>query len=524
MTAISLLCTLFNHPSLVDGYGIALVKTALLVVPVNTIASWQNEFSKWTTSLRPIMIYALHSTPANHRESAVSQWCQRGGVMLLSKDSFPRYSKAHPSLQIPGPDILVLDEAHLMLANRNNVIYKALSNIQTKRRLLLTGSPFQNNALEYYRMIHYMRPGVLDTSETLFEREFARPINSGMPSDATPAEKLECNLKSKQLKNILAPYVHRKDSTVLQETLPPMQQVILHVRQTKLQSNLYKALKRFEERKGITSYLTRYQLAKPIHNHPACLLMKASQAAEEDSDDSDTKEKRMWFDKKVQKIGEDKMKAVEKGNKVVMLLHILTHSDLIGDKVVVFANCIKTLDFLEEALQLCSWTDHASTLAAAFPGTQIGGWKKGREYLRIDGSDTSDQRGSLIKKFNQNEGRLSERAKCFLISAKAGGIGITLTAANRVVCFDTHFNPTIMNQAVCRVYRYGQEKSVFVYRFLTEGTVSLLSLLRVFLVVILNAHALYLKYVSFLQIFEYGRARKKYTNALSIKLGCHFEF
>ena len=115
----------------------------------------------------------------------------------------------------------------------------------------------------------------------------AQPINNGMPSDASPAAMLECQLKSCQLKKILDPFVHRKDSSVLRETLPPMQQVVLHVRQTKAQSNLYKALKRFERRKGITSYLTRYHLSRPIHNHPACLLMKPSESASEDSEDSD---------------------------------------------------------------------------------------------------------------------------------------------------------------------------------------------------------------------------------------------
>ena len=251
-----------------------------------------------------------------------------------------------------------------------------------------------------------------------------------MPSDATPAEVQECELKSCQLKNILAPYVHRKDSTVLRETLPPMQQVILHVRQSKMQSNLYKALKRFEQKNGITNFLTRYALARPLHNHPACLLMKPSSPASDDSSlDSAEKEwtKKTWWDKYADRVGVDKMKKARNGTKVILLLHILAHADTVGDKVVVFSQCLKTLDFLESVLQLDCWADHVKSLAEAFPGTKLGGWTNGMEYLRLDGSDSAEGRGVMIKRFNKADGLPARRVKVFLISCKAGGIGITVS-------------------------------------------------------------------------------------------------
>jgi DNA repair and recombination protein RAD54 and RAD54-like protein len=146
LTTIALLHTLLNHPGLIDKkYGCGLVRTALLVVPVNTEASWQTEFKKWTNGLQPSMlIWVLSEMRPDARSSAIDQWISRGGVLIVSKDSFARAANINPVLQ-SRTDLVVVDEAHLALSNRSNQLYKALDCIETKRRILLTGSPFQNN-------------------------------------------------------------------------------------------------------------------------------------------------------------------------------------------------------------------------------------------------------------------------------------------------------------------------------------------------------------------------------------------
>ena len=121
------------------------MRTALLVVPVNTEASWQSEFKKWTNGLKPSMlVWLLSDLRPEARSNAIDQWISRGGVFIVSKDSFARTAKAKPVL-LSKADVVVVDEAHLALSNRSNVLYKALECIETKRRILLTGSPFQNN-------------------------------------------------------------------------------------------------------------------------------------------------------------------------------------------------------------------------------------------------------------------------------------------------------------------------------------------------------------------------------------------
>lgn len=265
-----------------------------------------------------VLIYDFSEHQSVSRPLVVDGWLRKGGVLLISKDSYAKVVEKYPKLQ--EADALVLDEAHQCLANRGSNIYKALEGVKTKRRLLLTGTPFQNNALEYYRMVHWMRKEVLDASEAAFEREFAKPINAGMPSDAPPAAVKECELKSAQLKSILSPYVHRKDVSVLRESLPPMQQVILHLRQSKLQSNLYKNLKRYEDMNEITNFLHRYHLSRPIHNHPACLLMQSEDPEEKAVlRDENLLGSQPWWTKFVEKKGREKVEAVNQGPKVTGL-------------------------------------------------------------------------------------------------------------------------------------------------------------------------------------------------------------
>lgn len=420
-----------------------MINTALLSVPVNTIASWKHEFNKWTD--KSMVIYDTTQITNGGREHIVDQWLSRGGVLIVSSSSIARIATSCPRLLSPGPDVLILDEAHLSLANSITQSYKTLAAIQTKRRILLTGTPFQNNVKEYYQMVQFMRPGVLDMSWAVFEREFgkclfgglttffsqkhyyslsalvsglANPIMKGMPSDAAPAEIRECHLKSAQLKAILNAFVHRKDTSVLRAVLPPLQQVVLHLRQTRLQTKLYTAQKRFVKRNNITNFLKDYQLCRPIYNHPACLLMQhpSAHASDSDEDIGAPMADHLWWKSTADKVGEKAMKAVSSSNKFVMFFHILLHSVSIGDKVLVFSQCLRTLDFLEQVLALPRWSDHVSSLKEAFPGNTLGGWSKGAQYLRIDGQIDSGSRGDLITEFNKVESSV----QLFLISSKAG--------------------------------------------------------------------------------------------------------
>jgi SNF2 family DNA or RNA helicase len=118
-------------------------------------------------------------------------------------------------------------------------------------------------------------------------------------------------------------------------------------------------------------------------------------------------------------------------------------------------------------LSQSDWPTKVPSLTQAFPtiSFNIGNWKLGKEFLRMDGQTSACSRFERITQFSE------ESVKLFLISSRAGGIGINLCSANRVILFDSNFNPTIDMQALYRCYRYGQTRNVFCYRFLTEGTI-----------------------------------------------------
>ena len=128
------------------------------------------------------------------------------------------------------------------------------------------------------------------------------------------------------------------------------------------------------------------------------------------------------------------------GGKLILLLQILCHADMIGDKVVVFTQCLKTMDFLERVLQSPNWGSQVPAIATLSPGRQWGNWRKSREYLRIDGATSASDRGNLVNEFNAANvasacnNNLESQAKLFLISKEAGGVGINLYGKNTLFC------------------------------------------------------------------------------------------
>jgi hypothetical protein len=165
--------------------------------------------------------------------------------------------------------------------------------------------------------------------------------------------------------------------------------------------------------------------------------------------DEDTDSGEKWYKSFVDRAEKSEMdiKAIENGGKIIVLLQIIAHCDSIGDKVVVFSQCLKTLSYVEEILQSPNWGGFQPFLPDYNGKQRLGGWEKGKEYLRIDGSVDARERGDLVDTFNTEA---IAHSKVFLLSTQAGGLGINLVAANRVVLLDSHWNPAISDQAVHR--------------------------------------------------------------------------
>ncbi len=253
-----------------------------------------------------------------------------------------------------------------MLKSNKTDISKVLYSLETRRRIALTGTPMQNSLIEYYHMANWVKPGCLGTEQS-FERKFAIPIMRGMVTDCAASVLRESELLSLELTQQLSNFVQRKDNKILSSVLPPLQQAVIHgksfetflniffshssdicisiycthvVRQTKMQSKLYNAFRRYRKRTCNNNFFDQYHKLRPINNHPGCLLIRA-EAENEKSGSGDTtiesknKDKKMtveedaWWDDIYKK--NPNMADVKNGGKVVLLLNILAHADEIGE-------------------------------------------------------------------------------------------------------------------------------------------------------------------------------------------------
>uniref|UniRef100_A0A7S3L215 ATP-dependent helicase ATRX n=1 Tax=Amphora coffeiformis TaxID=265554 RepID=A0A7S3L215_9STRA len=437
-----------------------LVQSVLIVIPTNTIGAWKKEFDTWITPIRTNVIYLEDLNETQYKVEKVQRFMRNRGprALLVSHQSLEKVAELAQDV-----DMVVIDECHVVLKNKNTMMAKAAMKLRTPLRIGLTGTPISNNLYEYHSMMAFIRPNTLKSIAS-FEKEFVIPIQNGMPKDCTDSAKRLSEKKSAELYKLLKPFVNRKDASHLLKDLPTLTQVVLHLCPSKLQQSIYRSFRTTKgKNEDFKNFFKAFKSLAPINNHPATLLADAADDPKSDRDDVMTV--KSWWNKIRKKFGAHELKKIDGGYKVVLLLYILAMAEARDEKVLVFSGCLKTLDFVEEVLQSEDWRSLVPGLP--FPeGAKIGGWVSGSDFLRIDGSVNSVERSKNVNGFQSAE----NSARAFLLSVKACGMGITLTAASRVVIMDTDFNPTVSQQAIFRSYRYGQDKPVYVYRFLTMGT------------------------------------------------------
>ncbi|KAM9859849.1 helicase ARIP4 [Aulostomus maculatus] len=533
--------------------------TVLAIVPVNTLQNWLTEFNIWLPpqeSLPPdtdpaFLIgraFKVHILNDEHkttlaRAKVVEDWSRDGGVLLMGyemyrllsmKKSFvmgkKRKSKkpAGPiiidldeedrqqelmkgiekAIARPGPDVVICDEGH-RIKNYHASTSQALKNIRSRRRVVLTGYPLQNNLIEYWCMVDFVRPDFLGTRQE-FSNMFERPILNGQCMDSTPQDVRLMRYRSHVLHSLLEGFVQRRGHDVLQDQLPIKKEHVILVRLTPIQRALYtEFMKRFREA-GNNGWLglnplKAFCVCCKIWNHPDVLyeaLQKENQANEQDLDLDDitsagnprcpaagTGLKAKVADSSNSKVNntlpalnpsQDRSNQVityewakdimsnyqtgvlENSAKIVLLFHLIDESVRRGDKILVFSQSLSTLTVIEDFLSKRPIpTDIAST------DTHSSNWVRNLNYYRLDGSTSASERERLINQFNDPE---NSAAWVFLLSTRAGCLGVNLIGANRVVVFDASWNPCHDAQAVCRVYRYGQRKPCYIYRLVCDFT------------------------------------------------------
>jgi len=483
------------------------LRTALIVTPVNVLHNWRKEFSRWRPAeLKPLHVFMLEDVARVKRPDLLTKWRVKGGVLLIGYSSFRNLSLGKHvkdknianeityALQC-GPDILVCDEAH-MIKNRRADITLALKQVRTQRRIALTGSPLQNNLMEYYCMVDFVREGFLGSSHE-FRNRFQNPIENGQHTNSTSDDVKIMNKRSHILFEQLKGFVQRRSMNVVKNDLPPKKVFVITVKLSQLQRKLYR---RFLDVHGFSSsgysekshssFFAKYQTLAQVWNHPGLLQMAKEQRGnlrredavenfmmDESSSDDNTEtylpneekqkdradqqskksnfvnEESNWWEELIDK---NTYMEADYSGKMILLLDILSKSSELGDKVLVFSQSLTTLDLVEFYLSKLQ-----------IKGKEGKCWKRGKDWYRLDGSTPSSDRQNLVEMFNDPE---NARVKCTLISTRAGSLGINLHAANRVVLLDGSWNPTHDLQAIYRVWRYGQTKPVYAYRLMAHRT------------------------------------------------------
>ncbi|KAL2825636.1 P-loop containing nucleoside triphosphate hydrolase protein [Aspergillus cavernicola] len=453
----------------------------LILCPSSLIENWYDEFLMWTPQTSRIGKVRRVSTTDNLtvRLGEVSGWHREGGVLLISYDIFrawiinektPKRSRALPDTVhkkvrtwlLEGPSIIVADEAHKM-KNPTSATAVAAMQFRSRSRIALTGSPLANNLGDYYTMVNWLAQDYLG-SMVEFKAHFIEPISEGLYIDSTHHERRRSLMRLQVLKQILEPKINRADITVLEGSLPPKVEFVLTVPLTALQKTAYDSYAAFvlqgqvEEVRQAQLWSWLAILGLCCH-HPVCfrekLLGRANDATKKMGDaehaipgdgpiaQAELPDLARLVAKQEHHFAQvPDMKAIELSARAEILNRIVAESIRAGDKVLVFSQSLPTLDYIEHVLKVSNW-----------------------RYSRLDGQTPIATRQQATKQFNSDA-----ETQVYLISTRAGGLGLNIPGANRVIIFDFSFSPMWEEQAVGRAYRLGQLKPVFVYRFIAGGT------------------------------------------------------
>uniref|UniRef100_A0AAX7TUF5 DNA helicase n=1 Tax=Astatotilapia calliptera TaxID=8154 RepID=A0AAX7TUF5_ASTCA len=477
--------------------------TALVVCPLNTVLNWLNEFEKWQEGMKDeesleVTELATVKRP-QERAYALQRWQEMGGVMIMGYEMYRNLTQGRnikskklketfqKTLVDPGPDLVICDEGHI-LKNEASAVSKAMNSIRTRRRIVLTGTPLQNNLIEYHCMVNFIKENLLGSVKE-FRNRFINPIQNGQCADSTLQDVRVMKKRAHILYEMLAGCVQRKDYTALTKFLPPKHEYVLSVRMTPIQAKLYRYyLEHFTGNstgKHGTKLFQDFQMLSRIWTHPWCLqldyISKENRGFfDEDSMDdfiaSETEESSMSLTSEDEKIKnptadwhkefvtEADAEILEHSGKIMLLFEILRMAEEVDDKVLVFSQSLISLDLIEDFLELACRAKDEEKIS---PYKGEGKWFRNIDYYRLDGSTNATTRKKWAEEFNDTS---NTRGRLFLISTRAGSLGINLVAANRVIIFDASWNPSYDIQSIFRVYRFGQLKTVYVYRLLAQGT------------------------------------------------------
>eukprot|EP00884_Botryococcus_braunii_P013016 jgi/Botrbrau1/21715/Bobra.43_1s0110.1 len=416
--------------------GKPLIRKAIIVSPSSLIHNFAKESKRWLGSER-LKVLVLEPGPEAPQQVLDFKFGSIWGVLALSYETIRKFSD-----DLAGCcDLLICDEGHRLKAAGGNKTMNALLGLKCPRRIILTGTPMQNNLEEYYAMVSFVCPGLLGPLAA-FKKVFAEPIARSNERDATPEEKALSLERSNELMTRVGKFMLRRTSIVNSAYLPPLTNYVVFCKLTVLQEQLYKTILQSSQIASLLTSSSQMSCVLPaisalrkVCNHPDLLWNKVSE-------DADSRGLRLDSD-----------------------VHF--PEGYSPDASPNFCGKLRCLEALLKGI-IEDEKDHvvvASQSTAALDLISSMCCKQQYSVLRIDGSIHTSKRADIVSSFN------SGIAQVCLLSTRAGGAGLNLIGANYLVLYDPDWNPAMDLQAMSRIWRDGQRKPCHVFRLLSTGSV-----------------------------------------------------
>ncbi|CAN6658870.1 DNA repair and recombination protein Rad26p [Trichomonascus vanleenenianus] len=430
-------------------YSGLLDKPVLIVCPATVMKQWVNEFHRWWPPLRTVILHSIGTGMDIKKEESIEAMLEqtKPGEELPSRGSLKARAGAksivdnvvtnghvlvttYVGMQIYRDFLLnkewgycVLDEGH-KIRNPDSDISLTCKQVKTSNRIILSGTPIQNNLTELWSLFDFVFPGRLGTLP-VFQNQFAVPINIGGYANATNVQVQTGYKCAVVLRDMVAPYMLRRMKADVASDLPKKSEKVLFCKLTKIQRENYTTFLKSDEMKSIFAgkrqVLFGVDILRKICNHP------------------DLVQREELLRKKGYNYGNP-----AKSGKMQVVKSLVELWKSQGHRTLLFCQTRQMLDILELFMRRLS----------------------GVAYLRMDGSTPIGQRQTLVDRFNEDPS-----INVFLLTTRVGGLGINLTGANRVIIFDPDWNPSTDVQARERAWRLGQKKDVTIYRLMTAGAI-----------------------------------------------------
>ncbi|CAF1046224.1 unnamed protein product [Rotaria sp. Silwood1] len=416
------------------------IQKAIIVCPASLVKNWDKEVYKWLNGrlgTLPIDTGTKSEIETQLKTFMLSQARRSANpVLIISYEAF----RSHAAILHKGSvGLIICDEGH-RLKNAENQTYDALFKLDCRRRVLLSGTPIQNDLLEYFSLIHFVNSGILGTANE-FRTRFENPIRRGRDAGGSDKEVQQAQEKLLELNQLVNRCIIRRTQVLLTKYLPVKIEQVICCKLMPLQIELYK---KFVET-GISelgtsngkfsqSALSVITSLKKLCNHPALIYEKCLEKVD-------------GFSKLLPLFPTGfNMKTIDpviSGKMIVLDYLLAVIKATTNDRVVLVSNYTQTLDIFEKLCQ-----------------------QRRYQFVRLDGSMSIKKRGKIVDSFNNPE----SSDFIFMLSSKAGGCGLNLIGANRLVMFDPDWNPANDDQAMARVWRDGQKKQCYIYRLISTGT------------------------------------------------------